>query len=579
MHQERPRYGSSTVQPLSRRQFLASLLAISAASACSRSSAPSGAFAVMGSATTFPGDVPQYRSDFENWVGELHFTNLRACTPGSPDDVEALANWAAGNGFTLRPRGAMHNWSPLSLSFSTTAQTPLMLVDTQPHLNRMEMVAGPIPAVRVETGATLEALMTFIEGYGYGFTATPVLGNITIGGALTIDGHGCAVPALGEVGVAQQTYGTMSNRVLALTAVVWDPQLQRYALRQFERSDPQIGALLVGLGRAFITEVTLAVEPNQNLRCVSYVDIPASEMFAPPGAGAGRTLASFLDSGGRVEMLWYGFTENPWLKVWSVSPEQPLGSRMVTSPYNYPFTDSYPDEVAELAREAVTGTPQSGALIGPASYAITAAGLTALLATDLWGASKNLLIWLKPTTLRVHHFSYVAITSRAQAQQVVSDYTSKFLELRDIYSAQGKYPVNMPMEIRITGLDRPSDIGFAAAQPALLSAVTPCADHPEWDTAVWLSQATLPGTPDMYAFYREFELWMHQHYVGDYARLRAEWSKGWAYTNTAAWKDSTVLTQKIPQSFGANWQPAMQTLHALDPANIYSNDFVSMLLR
>jgi FAD/FMN-containing dehydrogenase len=569
---------------VSRREFLTGVLAAGVCTACGSRESPSdpGTGAAEDFAA-FPSAVPLYREDFENWAGELNFKNLRTCAPRSPQDVVEVANWAAQKGYALRPRGAMHNWSPLSLSFDTTEQTRLVLADTTQHLKRMEMVAGPVAAVRVETGATLEELMSFLESNGYGFTSMPVLGNITIGGAMAIDAHGCGAPAIGEAGLPGQTYGTMSNRVLALTAVVWSPDQGRYALRRFERSDPETGALLVSLGRAFITEVTLMVEPNENLRCVSYVDIPASEMFAPPGSG-GRTLASFVDEAGRIEAIWFGFTENPWLKVWSLSPNKPPTSRAVSSPYNYPFTDSYPKAIVDLTRQSVTGNPAAGALVGPASYAVVAAGLTATSAGDLWGPSKNLLLWLKPTTLRVHHFSYVVVTRRDQVQRVVSDYAAKFLELRDAYQAQGKYPINMPMELRVTGLDQPAETGVAGARTASLSAVSPHAARPDWDTAVWLSLATTPGTPGLYAFYREFEQWMHGHFAGDYASLRPEWSKSWAYTDDAAWQDAEVLRQRIPQAFRAGrpasdtWDAAIRQLDALDPAGIYRNDFLARLL-
>lgn len=585
MQNGRHRDSRSVRDGLSRREFLMSLLAASAGAGCSSSGDSPGPAAQAGvQATAFPASVPLYREDFENWSGELSFDDLRTCAPRTAEDVVDVANWAAQNGYVLRPRGAMHNWSPLSLSFSTTADTPLILVDSLQHLNRIEMLSSPVPAVRVETGVKLGALMSFLELNGYGFTSMPVLGDVSIGGVLAIDGHGCAAPALGETGLPGQTYGSLSNRILALTAIVWSASEGRYALRRFARSDPAIGALLVCLGRAYITEVTLAVEPNQNLRCVSYVDIPASEMFAPPGSGASRTLASFVDQSGRIEALWYGFTENPWLKVWSVSPSQPLTSRAVTTPYNYPFTDSIPETVTELARQAVTGNPSAGLLVGPASYAVTAAGLAGTVAFDLWGKSKNLLLWLRPSTLRVHHFSYVAITRRDQVQRVISDFTTRFLELRDAYQARGQYPINMPIELRVTGLDEAADAGVSDAQTALLSAISPRPDRPDWDTAVWMSVATLPGTPDMYAFYRELEQWMHSHYTGDYAGLRPEWSKGWAYTDVAAWAEPTVLGQVIPQAHraghasGAGWDAAIRSLRVLDPKGIYGNDFLAGLM-
>ena len=66
------------------------------------------------------------------------------------------------------------------------------------------------------------------------------------------------------------------------------------------------------------------------------VDEPA--WLAAPGAG-GRTVSSYLDRSGRLEIIWFPFTPTPWLKVWTISPLPPLGSIPVLSPYNYTFAD------------------------------------------------------------------------------------------------------------------------------------------------------------------------------------------------------------------------------------------------
>jgi FAD/FMN-containing dehydrogenase len=559
---------------LNRREFVLGLLATAAATGCSGPEALLDAALVANDA--FPESVPLYPDDFENWSGELRFAGLRTCAPRTPEDLAELANWCARNGHALRPRGAMHNWSPLSLTAATTPQTPLLLADMTQHLTRIEVVehAG-LPAVRAQAGATLEAVMTLLESRGYGFTAMPAVGNITIGGALAIDAHGGAVPALGEAPVAGQTFGTLSNRVLSLTAVVWDGR--RYALRRFERHEAEIGALLTSLGRALMVEATLMAEPERALRCRSYVDIPADELFAPPGSG-GRDLASFLDSGGRLEAIWYSFTTHPWLKVWSLAPEQPATARAVSGPYNYPFVDRFPEAVVALAQQVVNGFPQGAPLLGNASYAATAAGLLATASLDLWGASKNLLLWLRPETLRVHHASWVALTRRDQAQRVVSDFIAEYRRRRDAWQARGEYPMNMPIEIRVTGLDHAADTGIAGAQTALLSAAAPVAERPDWDTAVWLSMATIPQTPGHHAFAREIEQWAFGHYRGDYARLRPEWSKGWAYSDAAAWGDDAVLRGSIPAAFGRDWNRAIETLDALDPHRLYGNAFTDRLL-
>ena len=100
------------------------------------------------------------------------------------------------------------------------------------------------------------------------------------------------------------------------------------------------------------------------------------------------------------------------------------------------------------------------------------------------------------------------------------------------YQAEGNYPMNGPVEIRVTGLDVPSDVMIASATTPQLSALRPQPDQPDWDVAVWFDILTMPGTPTSDQFYQDIEQWMFTNYTGSYAAVRPEWSKGWAYTDT-----------------------------------------------
>lgn len=419
---------------------------------------------------------------------------LRAERPGQVVDV---VNWAWRHGWTVRARGSAHGWSPLTITAGTESDAPVLIVDTAPHLNGLSLTSTGPAAVRAGTGVTLEALLTYLEQRGLGVTAAPAPGDLTLGGALAVDAHGTAVPATGETLRPGHTYGSLSNLVLSLTAVVWDGGSGAYVLRRFERGEADCAALLTHLGRSLVVEVVLRVGANTNLRCVSRTDIPAAELFAAPGSG-GRTFASFLDEAGRVETIWFPFTEFPWLKVWSVAPNKPLTSRRVTSPYNYPFSDNVPAPVADLVgRILAEGAWYLAPVLGNAQLDTAAVGLVATLSADIWGPSKNTLLYVRPTTLRVTANGYAVLTSRAQVQRVI---TAFYRERLAAYAASGRFPVNGTVEIRATGLDHPADSGSAGAHAPLLSALRPVEGHPEWDTAVWLDVLTLPGTPHAEAF-------------------------------------------------------------------------------
>ncbi|MFG2965504.1 cholesterol oxidase substrate-binding domain-containing protein [Streptomyces sp. NPDC048288] len=518
----------------------------------------------------FPAGVALYRSAYRNWVGEITADGLWACAPADAGQVLAVVDWAWRNSRRVRARGASHGWSPLTITEGTAADDQVLLVDTTAHLTGLSLESGSL--VRAGTGVTLEALLTFLEGHGLGLTAAPAPGDLTLGGALAVDAHGTAVPADGEDPLPGHTYGSLSNLVVSLTAVVWDEDTGAYVLRTFGRGEADCAALLTHLGRALVTEVVLRVGANSSLRCVSRTDIPAGELFAAPGSG-GRTLDGFLTRSGRVEAIWFAFTEYPWLKEWSVAPARPLTSRHVTSPYNYPFSDNVPTVVADLAGRMVSDAAWYLApVLGNAQLDVAALGLVTTLSSDIWGPSKNTLLYIRPTTLRINANGYAVLTERGEVQRVVHEFTSFYRERLTTYAASGRFPVNGSVEIRVTGLDEPEDVGVAGAQVPSLSAVRP---RDGADTAVWLDVLTLPGTPYAEAFMRELETFLFERFEG----TRVEWSKGWAYTESGVWSDEEVLGVRIPDSFGgAVWDAAVGVLDRLDPHGVFGNGFLDGVL-
>ena len=194
-----------------------------------------------------------------------------------------------------------------------------------------------------------------------------------------------------------------------------------------------------------------------------------------------------------------------------------------------------------------------------------------------------MLQYIRPTTLRVTANGYAVLARRADVQRVISEFVQFYQNHVDTYKARNEYPMNGPVEIRVTGLDKPADAGAGAAVPAL-SALKPRPDRPEWDTAVWFDILTLPGTPAADRFYREIEQWMLANYTGSYATVRPEWSKGWAYTDTAAWQDDTMLTTTIPnlhregQPPSGSWDTARATLERYDPHRIFRSPLLDRLM-
>ena len=265
------------------------------------------------------------------------------------------------------------------------------------------------------------------------------------------------------------------------------------------------------------------------------------------------------------------------------SPTKPRSSREVTSPYNYPFSDNIPTQLSDLTRRMINGEPELAPTVGAISYAVSAGGLAATNSADIWGWSRNVLLYIKPTTMRVTANGYAFITRRADIQRVVHEFTKHYIELRDAYKARGQYPANMPIELRVTGLDDPAQSIVPGAEAPTLSAVSPDPAHPERDVAVWFDVLTFPGTPGAIPFMRELEQWLYAHFAS-YCTVRVEWSKGWAYTDQSGWSDDDVITRKIPASLtagrpvAATFAAAAGQLNALDPHGVFESPLTRRLL-
>jgi FAD/FMN-containing dehydrogenase len=531
----------------------------------------------------FPSSISVYQQAYQNWAGMIVVDSVWTCAPASAGDVVTLANWAHASGYRLRAKGMSHNWSPIVLPAGSTG-AGYLLVDTTQQLTSVSVASGSPATVTAGAGVTMDSLTAALAAAGYGLCAMPAPGDITLGGLLAVNAHGSAIPGTGETPLAGQSYGSLSNLIVSLTAVVWSSAQGQYTLKTFQRSDPDIRAFLVHLGRAFVTSVTLQVAANQNLRCQSRVDVPAADLFAPPATAGSRSFASYVDGAGRIEAIWFPFTDTPWLKVWSLAPGKPLLSVKVASPYNYGFTNSVTTAentfFGEVASGDVSGTPAFEGI----AMSLVDTGLVFDGVWDIWGQSQNVLLYVKPTTVRIVEAGFAVITARASIQQVVSDFYTQYTGRLAHYQGLGQYPMNGPVEIRVTGLDHPADSVVSGAQQPILSSVRPRPDHPEWDTAVWLDMGTLPVTPGFSQFYADIEAWIWSHYSGSYATVRPEWSKAWACTSTAPWTSSTVLGSTVPaavsagQASGDGWAAAVSILASYDPNSVFSNPFLDTLM-
>ena len=142
---------------------------------------PASAQATCAPPPNFPDGIAVYQQAYQNWSGEIQISALWTCAPQNTSDVLTIVNWAHQNGYKARPRGMMHNWSPLTVSPAATCASNVVLLDTTAHLTAVSIDTAT-NTVTAQTGVTMEALLTALENAGLGVTATPAPGDVTLGG-------------------------------------------------------------------------------------------------------------------------------------------------------------------------------------------------------------------------------------------------------------------------------------------------------------------------------------------------------------------------------------------------------------
>lgn len=558
----------SSLMELTRRQVLAG-------------AAVSMAMTIVGTETAraavdgpegLPAGVEAQRAIFENWDGTIRTPGLWTVTPRSSEELLAVANWAVASGWTLRPQGARHSWSPLTVDASASSRDRVLLLDMTRGFTHMEMTGTDLIT---GAGAMMDAVMPFLHRNGRGFANIPAPGDVTIGGVLAVGAHGTSIPARGETPAEGAVFGSLSNAVVAMEAVVWDGDKNAFVLAEIWRDDPRASALLVNLGRIVLTRVRLRTQKGQNWRCRNRSDIRSADLFAAPAEAGSRSLSALIDEAGRVGVIWYSFSEYPWVQRWDVTPRRPLLSRPTFSSYNYPFADRLPSAATSLIDDVVSGHESVVPLFGEIVSAATMTGLTATGARDMWGPAYHFQHFVRPTTLRVMAASHALVIPRARLQDVVHRFATHVRSLSASYAKRGRYPFNSCMEIRVTGVDDPTAVGIDGAQAPALSAAAPDPNHPDRDTVVWLDLLSIAGTRDTAPFFAAVERFLVEEF-STIGTLRPEWAKRFAHTDVGAWTDTDALHRRIPESL-PGFAHAQEVFRDLDPHAVFTSTLLDAL--
>lgn len=587
---------------LSRRSFVSNCGQLSF-TAVALSSLP------LASMLTGCGSSEFYKIHYFNWSDGIDVYNVQAVKPANESDLVRIVDWCKANGYKVRAFGKMHTWCPITIPANLSSNDKTVLLDMS-KFDSLEMTEQQqdYGVIKIGAGATLETMhrylaeQTSVCSAGYGFSNYPAPGELTVGGALAIGCHGTAVPYNGS-DEDPNLFGSLSNKILSMTIVAYNAANGKYELKTLNRDDPEMAAFMVHLGRTLVTSVTLQAAPTFNLRCVSILDQTIDDVLAPNATDNAWTIGNILDTWGRSEIIWFPYTDKPWVKVWQRADTPAPTSRLTTRPYNYTFSDNLPKPLSDTIRGFLRTFPDATEAFGKFGYVSAQLGLngglnSAALANelqnegvtnsafinffstlypntftnsaDLWGPAWHTMLYVKATTLRMHANGYAVRLPRNQVQGMLHDFKNFYKQLLASYKARGVYPTAGPVEIRFNGLDYTDDIRTPNAVEPTYSALSPSDDNTSDDIVTWIDVLTFIDTRENWPFFKEVEDWLLANYGG--RTTRGEWSKGWGYTRTGAWTNADYLSN-LPATFAGtqnSYQAGIQTLDKYDPDRLFS---------
>ncbi|MGC3654958.1 cholesterol oxidase substrate-binding domain-containing protein, partial [Pseudomonas aeruginosa] len=78
---------------------------------------------------------------------------------------------------------------------------------------------------------------------------------------------------------------------------------------------------------------------------------------------------------------------------------------------------------SDLQAAINTGHPELPPLLGKLQYDLVVGGIALTLGYDLWGWSKELLLYIKPSTLRVTATGYAEVTRRRDVHREINEFS------------------------------------------------------------------------------------------------------------------------------------------------------------
>lgn len=198
-------------------------------------------------------------------------------------------------------------------------------------------------------------------------------------------------------------------------------------------------------------------------------------MFVVVGSG-GRIFDSFLQKSGCVEVIWFFFIDKFWLKVWMLILCCLFGVCVVNGLFNYFFFDNIFKVLFDLLVVINIGYLEFILLFGKLQYDLVVGGMVLILGYDLWGWSKDLLLYIKFSMLCVIVNGYVVLIWCCDVQWVINEFYLQYQMMVVVYCVNGCYFMNGLVEICVSGFDQFGELIVFGVQVFSLLVICLCFD-------------------------------------------------------------------------------------------------------
>lgn len=253
---------------------------------------------------------------WHNWGGNLTANPASLCKPQTRDDLFDILQQAKQESKTIRLLGGGYSWTPM-------VPTDGYIIDMS-CLNKIISIDQEKKQVTVEAGMRVGDLSLAIGGQPYDLDGKPiqpvitpetalsletesVIPWITVGGAVALGCHGTGY-----------NMGTISDEVVAMEVLLADGTWRTFSSET--DGEEIMNAMRVNLGAlGIIYSVTFQCVPAFNLKAV---DMRANMTETIIG------IKDLVLNHDYVEVFWFPFNEEAWIKTWDKTNEPPNESEI-----------------------------------------------------------------------------------------------------------------------------------------------------------------------------------------------------------------------------------------------------------